>query len=936
MEKNTPPPLPRRLRQSSRSVGIVILIFFLVPIAITQTFFTTPHIPPHAAATIARCQYSQQSAGPSPNFYDRTENDRFVPGTKPTLIKNAKIWTGLHNGTQVLEADILIDKGLIMGVGSYGHSQLEAYGSSLEVVDAHGAWVTPGIVDLHSHLGDYPSPELEGASDGNSVQGTAQPWLRSLDGLNTHDDSYPLSIAGGVTTALILPGSANAIGGQAFVIKLRHTEERSPTSMLLEPPYQINNSFPDPSLPPRWRHMKHACGENPSRVYGVSRMDTTWAFREAYNTASKIKRKQDAYCSKAMSGQWEGLGEYPEDLKWEALVDVIRGHVKVNIHCYEAVDLDDMVRLSNEFQFPIAAFHHAHETYLVPDLLKKTYGPTPAVALFATNGRYKREAYRQSEFAARILANNGLQVVFKSDHSVLNSRFLLYEAQQAHYYGLADNLAVASVISTPAEIMGMGHRIGYVRKGWDADLVIWDSHPLSLGATPSQVFIDGIPQLESAYVAHKPQAFQEIPRVPNFDDDAKEALKYDGLPPLSPSKSVADITAFTNVKSFFSRSPVQTVQRIFDFPEKDGVVLVRKGEVICSGSYVECFDASILGGAKPHLVDLEGGSISPGLVSFGSPLGLEHIDQEPSTNDGSVPDPLIKAVPKIIGGDTALIRAVDGLQYTTRDALLAYRSGVTSAIVAPSARKFYSGLGTFFSTGAEHKLKNGAVLQEVTALHVAVRHFGTPSISTQIAALRRLLLGPYEGDSGKWFEKVTEGAIPLVVEAHSADVIATLVLLKREVKRAKGTNIQLTITGATEAPLLAKELGEAGVGVVLTPSRPFPYTWEDRRILPGPPLTEHSAISLLLSHNVTVGIGIEEIWSARNTRFDVAWASLEADGKITKEEALALSSTNLEKLLIGHVNEATDLVATRGGDILELESKVVAVISPLRGFVDIF
>ncbi len=212
MEKNTPPPLPRRLRQSSRSIGIVILIFFLVPIAITRTFFTTPDIPPHAAATIARCQYLQQSAGPPPNFYDRTENDRFVPGTKPTLIKNAKIWTGLHNGTQVLEADILIDKGLIMGVGSYGNGLLEAYGSSLEVVDAHGAWVTPGIVDLHSHLGDYPSPELEGASDGNSVQGTAQPWLRSLDGLNTHDDSYPLSIAGGVTTALILPGSANAIG----------------------------------------------------------------------------------------------------------------------------------------------------------------------------------------------------------------------------------------------------------------------------------------------------------------------------------------------------------------------------------------------------------------------------------------------------------------------------------------------------------------------------------------------------------------------------------------------------------------------------------------------------------------------------------------------------------------------------------------------------
>lgn len=123
------------------------------------------------------------------------------------------------------------------------------------VIDAKNAWVTPGIVDIHSHLGDAPSPELEGAVDDNSEKGPIQPWLRSLDGLNTHD-TYALSIAGGVTTALVLPGSLNAIGGQAFAIKLRKTQERSSTSMVLEAPYQINSSFHDPSLPPKWRHMK--------------------------------------------------------------------------------------------------------------------------------------------------------------------------------------------------------------------------------------------------------------------------------------------------------------------------------------------------------------------------------------------------------------------------------------------------------------------------------------------------------------------------------------------------------------------------------------------------------------------------------------------------------------------------------------------------------
>jgi imidazolonepropionase-like amidohydrolase len=207
------------------------------------------------------------------NFHNRKESDRFEPGTKPTLIKNGKIWTGGLNGTEVVHGDILIDKGLIKGVGHFGHATIAAYGDELVIVDANGAWVTPGIVDIHSHLGDDASPALDGASDTNSLKATIQPWLRSLDGLNTHDDSYPLSIAGGVTTALVLPGSANAIGtfvpwlqgghlplvqgGQAFPIKLRETKERSSSSMLLEPPYQINGSSSgDPSGPPRWRHMK--------------------------------------------------------------------------------------------------------------------------------------------------------------------------------------------------------------------------------------------------------------------------------------------------------------------------------------------------------------------------------------------------------------------------------------------------------------------------------------------------------------------------------------------------------------------------------------------------------------------------------------------------------------------------------------------------------
>jgi hypothetical protein len=193
----------------------------------------------------------------------------------------------------------------------------------------------------------------------------------------------------------------------------------------------------------------------------------------------------------------------------------------------------------------------------------------------------------------------------------------------------------------------------------------------------------------------------------------------------------------------------------------------------------------------------------------------------------------------------------------------------------------------------------------------------------------------------------------LVVEAHSADIIATLILLKKEVEQAKGRSIKMTITGAAEAHLLAEELGDAGVGVILNPARSFPYLWEDRRSLPGPPITEQTPVSVLMAHNVTVGVGVMEIWDARNTRFDIAWvsffiasrvekstehhqASFAASGNMTKEEVLALGSTNIVKLLTSRVqHEQGDMVATRGGDLLDFGSKVVAVLSPSRGLVDI-
>ena len=162
-------------------------------------------------ATLSRCSALKTNQA-ADRFAERSSSDRFVPGTKPILIKGARVWTGEKNGTEVVNGDVLLDKGIIQGVGRFAAGSLAAYGDDLVVIDANGAWITPGLIDIRSHHGISPSPRLAGTMDVNSFHSTIQPWLRSVDALNTHDDGYLLSIAGGTTTALVLPGFSSAIG----------------------------------------------------------------------------------------------------------------------------------------------------------------------------------------------------------------------------------------------------------------------------------------------------------------------------------------------------------------------------------------------------------------------------------------------------------------------------------------------------------------------------------------------------------------------------------------------------------------------------------------------------------------------------------------------------------------------------------------------------
>jgi hypothetical protein len=253
------------------------------------------------------------------------------------------------------------------------------------------------------------------------------------------------------------------------------------------------------------------------------------------------------------------------------------------------------------------------------------------------------------------------------------------EAQQAHYFGLPPDLALASVTSVPAEAAGLAHRIGILREGADADIVLWDSHPLQLAATPTKVWIDGVLQIplprkegdRSGDVivgkGKEAPAWRKVPEVPNWDKERKEALEWEGLPPLDGRKDSGRVV-FHNVKELWTRTPDGFVAKALTSTDDQMVmVVVEHGKIVCAGHGSTC---TPIAAAEPRkMVDLHAGSISPGFMAFGGRIGLEEIEEESSTGDGVFPDAFMGDIPRVFGDAGGVVRAVDALQFGTRNAL---------------------------------------------------------------------------------------------------------------------------------------------------------------------------------------------------------------------------------------------------------------------------
>jgi imidazolonepropionase-like amidohydrolase len=400
----------------------------------------------------------QPPADPYPSTY------RPYPGV-PTAITGATVYDG--EGGRIENGTVVLVDGRIQAVGGPD----TAIPEGAVRIDGRGRWVTPGVIDVHSHLGDYPSPGVEAHSDGNEATNPVRSEVWAEHSVWPQDPGFSRALAnGGITTLQILPGSANLFGGRGVTV--RNVPGRTMQQMRF------------PGAP---RGLKMACGENPKRVYGSrntmpqTRMGNVAVMRATWQRAVEYRdrRARDANIAR--------------DFQLETLVEVLDGRMLVHNHCYRADEMAIMLDMAREYGFHIASFHHAVEAYKIADLLREN---NTCGAMWSDWWGFKMEAYDAINENIPLVHNAGACAIVHSDDANGIQR-LNQEAAKALADGrrmglqIPDEVAWRWLAINPANALGIAEQTGSLRAGKRADVVLWNGNPFSVYTRPQQVWIDG-------------------------------------------------------------------------------------------------------------------------------------------------------------------------------------------------------------------------------------------------------------------------------------------------------------------------------------------------------------------------------------------------------------------------------------------------------------
>src|SRR5438270_7999980 len=414
-----------------------------------------------AQSDVGRGGASTPNADPFPSTYAAFPS-------RTTVIRNVTILTAA--GPTIRNGAILLQNGKVAAVGATVNAPADAL-----VIDGAGKYVTPGIIDDHSHLGVYAAPGGNALSDGNEATSPVTPQVWAEHSVWPQDPQFPRNLAGGVTTLQVLPGSANLIGGRSVVLKV--VPGRTVQAM----------KFPGAKY-----GLKMACGENPKRVYGQrggpsTRMGNVAGYRAAGIRAVDYRRKWDKWNA-------DHKGDPPtRDLGLETLAEVLRGNILVHNHCYRSDEMAQMIDIAKEFGYKIRAFHHAVEVYKIADLLKAN---DIGAAEWADWGGFKMEANDSVKANLAITDALGARAMIHSD-SPLGAQRLNQEVAKAMYAGRAaginitEDQAIRWLTINPAWALDLDDRIGSIEVGKNADVVLWSGNPFSIYTKAEKVWIDG-------------------------------------------------------------------------------------------------------------------------------------------------------------------------------------------------------------------------------------------------------------------------------------------------------------------------------------------------------------------------------------------------------------------------------------------------------------
>ncbi len=456
-----------------RNAAIVMAVG--AALALTGCAAKTP--PPKAAPV-------RINEDPYPSTYTR------YPGAV-TVIRGATVFDG--EGGRIEKGTVIFADGVIRAIGD---ASLASPAGAIEI-DGTGKFVTPGIIDVHSHLGNYPSPGTQSLSDGNEATGPVRPEVWAEHSVWPQDAGFSRALVnGGVTTLQVLPGSANLFGGRSVVLK--------------NVPARTTQGMKFPGAP---YGLKMACGENPKRVYGNkggpgTRMGNIAVTRATWFRAQEYKRKWDKY---DRSG-----GDMPgRDLAMDTLRGVLAGKILIHNHCYRADEMAIMIDMAKEFGYKITAFHHAVEAYKIADMLAAN---NICAAMWADWYGFKMESYDAVKENIPLVHNGGAgacAIVHSDDANGIQrlnqeAAKALADGIRAGIPGLSEAVAWEWLSRNPAKALGILDKTGTLTAGKMADVVLWNGNPLSGYSRPDRVWIDGAEMYDSSNPRKRPVSDFEL------------------------------------------------------------------------------------------------------------------------------------------------------------------------------------------------------------------------------------------------------------------------------------------------------------------------------------------------------------------------------------------------------------------------------------------